>query len=468
MTEDTIAAISTPLGEGGIGIVRLSGKDAVSIADKIFFSPKGRNLGNSGSQRITYGFIKEPLTGATIDEVLVTVMKAPHSYTKEDVVEINCHGGVLPLRKVLELTMRYGARPAEPGEFTRRAFLNGRLDLAQAEAVIDVIRARTDEAGRMALRQLSGGLSEKITALRDRITALCANTEAFIDFPEDDIDTASKKDMIEEIEASRKELLLLSASFEEGRFFREGIGVAIVGRPNVGKSSLLNALLRRDRAIVTDSPGTTRDVLEEYLNIKGLPVRVMDTAGIRQTHEMAEREGVLRSIRAIEDADLVIGVIDGSAPLNSQDMEVLERIKGKRSLIAINKSDLPPASGDAETIIEKYSENVLRISARTESGLEDLKDRIVDLSIGRTGNSGTESPFSENNSVIITNVRHKVAIDRSADSLARAADTLLSGQPIEITAIEMREALDCLGEIVGAVTTEDILERIFSQFCIGK
>ncbi|MCL4476223.1 MAG: tRNA uridine-5-carboxymethylaminomethyl(34) synthesis GTPase MnmE [Nitrospirae bacterium] len=489
MNDDTIAAISTPLGEGGIGIVRLSGRDAVSIVEKLFSSPKNKKLSESESHKLIHGFIKNPSTNTTIDEVLVTVMKAPKTYTKEDVVEINCHGGILPLREVLELVLRSGARPAEPGEFTKRAFLNGRIDLSQAEAVIDLIRAKTDESRRVAVEQLSGGLSEKITSLRDRIASICAHIEAYIDFPEEEIEPASLESILNEIQDIKNGLSILSNSFEEGRFFREGFKIAIVGRPNVGKSSLLNALLNRDRAIVTETPGTTRDLLEEYLNVKGLPVRIMDTAGIRETHEMAEREGVMRSLKAIDDADLIIGIIDGTTPLNNEDMVVLEKIKDKKNIIAINKSDLPPhpslplkggGSGwGFENCLKQYSQNVLMISAKTGEGLDTLKDKILDVSliksqklVGATLSEDSyrevRSPFDESEGVIVTNIRHKVAIDNGITALNNVSAALRSLLPLEIVAMEMRDALDRLGEIVGSVTTEDILNRIFSEFCIGK
>jgi tRNA modification GTPase len=470
--DETVAAISTPLGEGGIGIVRLSGRDAVMIAERVFSSPRGISLRESPSHKLTYGFINDPYTKAVIDEVLVNVMRAPSTYTKEDVVEINCHGGYVTLRKTLELLLREGVRLAEPGEFTKRAFLNGRIDLTQAEAVMDIIRAKTDESKRIALQQLSGILSRKITVLTESIAALCAHVEAHIDFPEEEIGPSSLEHIFGEIQTIQGKLSALSKSFEEGRFFREGLKVAIVGRPNVGKSSLLNALLNRDRAIVTDIPGTTRDVLEEYLNLRGLPVRIMDTAGIRETHEMAEREGVLRSLRAIDDADLVIALFDGSLPLHEEDHKVLQRIGEKRSIIAINKSDLNPPKDLCEGI-GMHCRKVLKISAMTGEGIEDLKDRIFEESLGGTpaeitGRGEKESHPEEGSSVMVTNVRHKVSIDLALEALQKAWDALAADTPLEIVAIEMRDALDKLGEITGTVTTEDILDRIFSQFCIGK
>lgn len=464
---DTIAAISTPLGESGIGIVRLSGKDAILIADKLFSSPKNKKLADTGTHRLVYGFIKDPFTNKKLDEVLVAVMRAPHTYTREDIVEINCHGGILQLRKTLELVLRHGAILAEPGEFTKRAFLNNRLDLSQAEAVIDLIRAKTDVAGRVALEQLSGGLSEKITALRDSITGLCAHIEAYIDFPEEDIDLESSEGIAAGIQSVNTALTILSASFENGRFFREGIKAAIVGRPNVGKSSLLNALLDKDRAIVTEMPGTTRDVLEEYLNIKGLPVRIMDTAGIRDTHDLAEKEGVKRSLRALDRADIIIVIIDGSIPLKEQDIEVLDKIRGKKSIIAINKSDLHAPATGIEKKLRTYADSIIKISAKSGLGLEELKEKIVDLSL--TGARITErAVFSESEGAIITNLRHKIAVDHAIEALKRSSETLNQKQPLEIVAIEMREALDSLGEIIGEVATEDILNRVFSEFCIGK
>lgn len=458
MFNDTIATISTPIGEGGIGIVRLSGRDAIEIAGRLFISPKGKRLSQVRSHTIHYGFIRDPLTGERIDEVLLSVMKAPYTYTREDIVEINCHGGFIPLKRTLELLIREGARLAEPGEFTKRAFLNGRIDLAQAEAVADLIRAKTETSQRLALEQLRGGLSEKIVMHRDRLIDLCAHIEAYIDFPEEDIEPAETEGLDSALSSIIDELSALSLTYEEGRFFREGVRVAIVGKPNVGKSSLLNALLKKDRAIVTELPGTTRDVIEELLNIKGLLVRIMDTAGIRESHDMAEIEGVKRSLQAIDEADLVIILIDGSREISNEDLYILEEVRkrGKRFILGINKSDLKmfPFS------FNMLSELTLPMSAKTGQGLEELKDAIVDLTV-RKGIEGSGG-------VMITNLRHKVAIDNAISALRRASIDLKDSQPYEIVAISLREALDHLGEIVGAVTTEDILNRIFSEFCIGK
>jgi len=460
-TDDTIAAISTPLGEGGIGIVRLSGKDSIKIAERIFMS-KNKSIKDSQSYRVLYGYIKDPSTGNKIDEVLVTVMRAPHSYTREDVIEINCHGGMVILRKTLELVLKQGARLADPGEFTKRAFLNGRIDLIQAEAVLDLIRSKTDESRRIAIEQLQGGLSEKVTVLRDRLTELCAHVEAYIDFPEDEIETASKQEMLDSMKEIERKLKKLLSTYNEARFFREGLSTAIVGRPNVGKSSLLNALLQKDRAIVTEIPGTTRDVIEEYLNINGLPLRIMDTAGIRAVQDIAEKEGVRRSLQSIENADLVIPIFDSSEPLKDEDFKVMEKIKGKNVIVVMNKCDLPAVVYKVElnSCLAPNNTNIMSISATRGDGLEELKERIF--------NTCLKDWKEEREGVVVTNLRHKISIENAKVSLERAITGLIENQPLDIFAFELRDSLDRLGEIVGAVTTEDILNKIFNDFCIGK
>jgi tRNA modification GTPase len=459
--DDTIAAIATPLGEGGIGIVRLSGKEALRIADSVFRSPKGKTLAGSDSHQLLYGHIADPKSGAKIDEVLASVMKSPHSYTTEDVVEINCHSGMITLRKTLELVLQRGARLAEPGEFTKRAFLNGRIDLSQAEAVLDLIRSRTDESRRIAVDQLQGSLFAKITSLRDRLTDVCVHIEACIDFPEDEIETASQKNLLDTMGIVRDDLTGLLKTYDEARFFREGLQTAIVGRPNVGKSSLLNALLQKDRAIVTEIPGTTRDTLEEYLNIKGLPLRIMDTAGIRQVEDIAEKEGVRRSLKSIENADIVLAIFDGSEPLKEEDFEVIRKVKNKTAIYVLNKSDLPAvADQNSFSSFDLPPSSFLRISATRGEGIEDLKDKVVSSSL--------KDWKEEREGVVVSNVRHKTSLEKAANSLEKAMDALTANQPLEIVALEMRASLDSLGEIVGAVTSEDILNRIFSDFCIGK
>ncbi len=462
LDHDTIAAISTPLGEGGIGIVRLSGNDSIEIVDKIFYSPKNRRIKELQSYKITYGYIIDPVTGEKVDEVIVTIMKSPHSYTREDVVEINCHGGMIPLRKTLEIVLKQGARLAEPGEFTKRAFINGRIDLSQAEAVLDLIRSKTEESSRIALEQLQGGLSEKIVALRDKLTEICAHVEAYIDFPEDEIEIKSDRNLLEEIENIGTELKALLKTYDEARFFREGLSIAIVGRPNVGKSSLLNALLKRNRAIVTEIPGTTRDIIEEYLNIRGLPIRIMDTAGIRNVENIAEKEGVKRSFESIENADLIIAIFDRSEPHYREDIEVIEKIKNKNIIVIFNKCDLPLVINKQFILSQlmPHTTKFLDISALRGDGIEELKDMIFESCL-KDWKEGREG-------VVISNLRHKLAIEKAYESIERSIQAVIESLPLEILALEIRDAMDRLGEIVGIVTTDDILNKIFSEFCIGK
>lgn len=460
--DDTIAAISTPPGEGGIGIVRISGRDAIKIADDIFFSPKGKKLINIPSHNIIYGFIIDPLSNKKIDEVLVSVMRAPHTYTREDVVEINCHGGSIILKNILHIILKRGARLAEPGEFTRRAFLNGRIDLSQAEAVIDIIRAKTEVAEKIALQQLEGGLSKKIKDISDEITESYAYIEASIDFPEEDLDLLPKDEIIRSLNSIEKKLITLSNSYEEGRLFREGISAAIVGKPNVGKSSLLNVLLQKDRAIVTDIPGTTRDIIEDFLNINGLPLRIMDTAGIRETHDLAEIEGVKRSLRAIQGADIVIAVFDASRAIDDADIELISKVREKKTIFVINKSDIEsPEFINSNSILFQEGKKTIKISAIKQVGIEEFKNAIYNECLSQDRSYDRED-------ILISNIRHKQAIDKSLDSLEKAISSLKENLPLEIVALHLRESLDNLGEIIGTVTTEDILNRIFSDFCIGK
>ena len=461
--DDTIAAVSTPPGEGGIGIVRLSGKEAISIADRIFVSPAGKLPSGARSHSVIYGFIKDPDTSEKIDEVIVTVMRAPRTYTREDVVEINCHGGMLPLRRILGSVISQGSRPAEPGEFTRRAFLNGRVDLSQAEAVIDVIKARTEQAERMAIQQLEGRLSAEITALRDSVAESCALVEAYIDFPEEEVELPDSASFISSMQDILDRLSALSRSFEEGRLFREGAAMAIVGKPNVGKSSLLNTLLKKDRAIVTDLPGTTRDIIEEGLNIDGIPVRIMDTAGIREAHDLVEAEGIRRSLAAIEGADIILAVYDASRVLDRADRQIIEKVNNKKTISVINKWDISNGDFDAEDNgLNIYP--TVKISALRGEGIDVLKDTIVAALLSNKAMPGQDSAAD----LLITNVRHKQLVDGAFASLWQARGTFEKGEPLEVTALFLREALNSLGEIIGVVTTDDILNKIFSEFCIGK
>lgn len=454
--QDTICSISTPPGEGGIGIIRLSGKDAVSIASGIFKPRTAAAEIGKHSHKLHYGHVVVPGTGEVVDEVLVGVMRGPATYTREDVVEFNCHGGAVPLSRTLSLLIAAGARQADPGEFTKRAFLNGRIDLSQAEAVMDVIRARTERAHQAANEQLLGGLSQEIRKLRDKLLAISASVEAAIDFPEEDIETESGAGLAEETAGVIRVIDRMLSTVTSGRILREGFATAIVGRPNVGKSSLLNALLRQDRAIVTDVPGTTRDVLEEYLNIAGVPLRIVDTAGIRHTRDIVEREGVRRSLAAIEAADIVLVVLDGSCELNDEDERVLNGVHGKPSIIVINKGDLP-----RKLRALRKPESEITVSCRSGKGLEDLRRAISELALKGAVPEGRRHAWA-------INQRHQTALEQAKDSLQKVSESISSGLSPEFIALDLRGALDQLGIVIGATYTEDILERIFNDFCIGK
>jgi len=462
-TEDTIVAISTPLGRSGIGIVRLSGKNAIKIADEVFLSPKGKRLHNTPSHRILYGHILDPVKGEIIDEVLIMIMRAPHTYTKEDVVEINCHGGPVPLRRILEALLDRGARLAEPGEFTRRAFLNGRIDLTQAEAVLDVINSLTEESQKIAIEQLRGGLSEKIGFIREKLVELTAFVEAFIDFPEEDIEPPARKELDKRASEIQQDLKGLIDSSRYGIILKEGLKTVIIGRPNVGKSSLLNALLAQDRVIVTEIPGTTRDVIEEYLNIKGLPIKIMDTAGIRKVEDIAEREAVARSLRAMKEADLVLLVLDGSESLHETDRELIEKSNSGNTILVINKIDLPCK---IPSDILPPDRPIIKISALKKIGLDELKEEIVKTSLRDC--YGLSAKGEKTSITLITNVRHLRALERIYNSVDSFREGLDKGLTPELLSVELRDALDAIGEIIGITTPEEILDRIFSNFCIGK
>ncbi len=453
--QDTICAVSTAPGQGGIGIIRLSGRDAISIVTNVFRPKKKKLLRSAATHTLQYGHIMDPLTGQIIDESLVSIMRAPATYTREDIVEINCHGGMMPLTRTLALLIATGARLAEPGEFTKRAFLNGRIDLAQAEAVMDIINSKTDVALRAANEQLLGGLSEEIAKLRDRLVSLLASVEASIDFPEEDIETGIGKSTKQEVTHLRAQVSDLLSGFTYGKIFREGFATAIVGKPNVGKSSLLNALLRQERAIVTEFPGTTRDVLEEYVNVLGVPLRILDTAGIRHSHDVVEQEGVRRSLAAIESADLIIVVLDGSQSLMPEDKRVIEEIRGKNAIAVINKSDLPRQLGKLD-----WPAIQITISCRTKDCLDNLRTAIANMV-----QSGVVAPKEHSWAV---NQRHKTALEQTNASLEKTMASIQANLSPEFIALDLRDAMDHLGLIIGAIYTDDILERIFNDFCIGK
>jgi len=452
---DTICAVSTPPGEGGIGIIRISGKNAITIVSKIFRPHKDKQFVSAATHTLHYGHVVDPASNETVDETLVSVMRAPATYTREDVVEINCHGGMMPLQRTMALLIAVGARQAGPGEFTKRAFLNKRIDLAQAEAVMDIIASKTDLALRAAQEQLRGGLSTEISALRDQLLSLIASVEAGIDFPEEELETGSERALADDVSLVIAGVDRLLASCVFGRILRDGFATAIVGRPNVGKSSLLNALLKQDRAIVSEIPGTTRDVLEEYLNIAGVPLRIVDTAGIRHSHDVVEKEGVRRSLVAIGSADIVLVVLDGSQLLTPEDQRVLDEVKGKNTIMVINKSDLPEKIGRLDQSMTRVS-----ISCRTGSGLDNLRGAISDIVRQGTVNA-REHAWA-------VNQRHQTALEQTNASLLKAHEAAAAGLSQEFIAMDLRGALDSLGLIIGATYTTDILDRIFNDFCIGK
>jgi tRNA modification GTPase len=467
---DTICAIATPPGQGGIGIVRVSGEKAIEVASCMIRLRSGQHLKDVRPRKLCHVHLIEAAavtdasgSARSIDDALVVVMPSPRSYTGEDVVEIHCHGGPFILERVCEQLIGLGARLAQPGEFTRRAFLNGKLDLAQAEAVLDTIRAKTATGLRMAQEQLQGALSEEIDGLRDRLIGLLAHLEAAIDFTEEDIAFVSEDSLTHQLEQAVADLLRLADSATEGRIFREGLTAAIIGRPNVGKSSLLNALLRTDRAIVTAIPGTTRDVLEEAVNIRGIPVRLLDTAGVRETADPVEHEGIARSLKTLGEADLVLLVLDGSVPLTEEDRDLMRRCEDLTLVLAVNKIDLgSDLSADAFDDARRHrgQARTVRISAKTGAGLDDLRDTIRSLFV--------RPDFEPNEAAVITTLRHRTCVLNATEALRRSLQSVQENLSNEFIAMDLRGAIDALGEITGAVTTDDILERIFSEFCIGK
>ncbi len=479
--KDTIAAISTPPGTGGIAVLRVSGASAIEMVDTIFQSKI--KLIEAESHKALLGKIilphecKEnndsfPNTDSRnnfVDEVVLTVFKSPKSYTKEDVVEIGCHGSMLLSRKIIEQLIQQGARLAEPGEFTLRAFLNGRMDLTQAEAVADIIRAKTDLSLKAAMYQFQGDLSQRVQKLRQKLIDLCSIIELELDFSDEDIEFTEKGELKRKIIVIVKEIECFIKSYRRGKILREGAKLVIIGKPNVGKSSLLNALLNEERAIVTDIPGTTRDVLEEQLNLNGAFFRVVDSAGFQNTQEIIEQEGVARTLIQIKQADIILFVFDASQKLDNLDSDLIEQVfsikkelwNGRNAFIAaLNKIDLEPKITpiDIKKKVGEYP--VLEISAKYKSGLKELEESIVQLSFGESS--------IESDEPLITNMRQKLRLERAVDSLNLALDSLKKGLSAEFIALDIREALKCLGEIIGEVTTEDILGNIFSKFCIGK
>lgn len=457
---DTIAAISTPPGEGGIGIVRISGDEALEIADRVY-QLGNKKLIEQKSHTIHYGHIFNPKTNQPVDEVMVTVMKAPKTYTREDIVEINTHGGIVSVNKVLETVLNNGARLAEPGEFTKRAFLNGRIDLSQAEAVMDVIRAKTDKAMHMAVTQLDGNLSRLIKNLRQDILNTLAQVEVNIDYPEyDDVEEMTSQLLVEKAAQVKNQVEALLETASQGKILREGLATAIIGRPNVGKSSLLNLLLKEEKAIVTDIAGTTRDVIEEYVSVKGVPLRLIDTAGIRETEDIVERIGVERSRKALSEADLILLVLNQSEELSEEDELLIEATYKHHRLIIFNKTDLENKL-DLEDLKTKVDpESIVQTSIVTQAGLDELEAKIAELFFA--GNTG------EKDATYVSNVRHIALLNDTITAFEDVIEGIEMGMPVDLVQIDMTRAWDLLGEITGESVQDELITQLFSQFCLGK
>lgn len=458
MFNDTIAAISTPYGPGGIGIIRISGDRAFEIAAGLFAGKKP--FDGIKSHTLNYGRIFDPVSGVTLDEVLVSKMEKPRTFTREDVVEINCHGGATILKNILSLVISRGARPAEPGEFTKRAFLNGRMDLSQAEAVIDLINAKTSEGSRAAAAQLEGRLSAGVGEARRKLIGLISHIEVTVDYPEHDIEEITGLEVYEGIRQVKEKILKITENFERGRIIREGISAVIVGKPNVGKSSLLNELSGSSRAIVTDIPGTTRDIIEEYLNIRGIPVRVLDTAGMRQTSDPVESIGVEKAENALKAADLALVMFDATTGIEAEDEEILKKLPGKKAIFIINKTDIADKEAVAGIRERLAGGSVLETSLLGARGTEELEAEIERLFI--------RGSIDLNNEVLLTNARHKALLDKALESLGNAARSHEDGMPLDMVTIDIKDAADYLGQITGESVSEDVIKEIFARFCIGK
>ena len=457
-TIDTIAAIATPLGESGIGVIRISGENAFAVGDRIFRGAAEKLLSQRPDRTIQYGLIVDE-QGHRIDEVLVLIMKGPHSYTAEDVLEIQCHGGRQSLQEILALILRQGARLANPGEFTERAFVHGRIDLAQAEAVMDVIQAKSSAGLSSAVEQLEGRLSRLVTEMRLQLTELITRLEVTVDYPEEDLEEITVPDIagaLRNIKASIEEML---AAANSGKMIRDGVIVAIAGTPNAGKSSLLNQLAQEERAIVTDVPGTTRDSIDVWLTIKGIPVCLVDTAGIRDTADAVEQIGVDRARKHITKADIILVVIDGSRPLSSDDLDILTAARQKKGLIVLNKHDLPLVISK-EQVVAKYGCPVVSLSATKGEGLEELKDTLLSMVM--------EKGILDGNNAILTNTRHIELVRQSQVALDQALQTIDDGMPIDCAIVDIRQAWELLGAITGDTVSDDIVTEIFSRFCLGK
>lgn len=455
----TIAAISTATGNGGIGIIRMSGKKSFEILNKIF-NPINKNDEEIKGYSMKFGYIYDPKTQEKIDEVLVSYFVAPKSYTTENMCEINSHGGIIVEKKILELCLENGAELAEPGEFTKRAFLGGRIDLAQAESVIDLINSKSDNEAKASINQLEGNLSKKIHLIRDKLLDVMSDIEANIDYPEYDIEQITNDKIRKVLSEVKVDLNDLSNTFENGKILKEGVKTIILGKPNAGKSSLLNTILKEERAIVSEFAGTTRDTIEEFVNIDGITLKLIDTAGIRKTDDKIEEIGVKRALKLSEDADLIIAIFDGSKELDQEDIEILNLIKNKKSIILLNKKDIGDINLEKNNKLINSFENIIKISAKTGEGIEEIYKKISELFKSKE--------ISMNDGVIITNVRHKNQIDKAIKSVNEAILSNESGFPIDIVSIPIKQILNDLSAITGEDVSEDIINEIFSKFCLGK
>ena len=453
----TIAAISTAPAAGGIGIIRLSGKDTFKIINKIFVPKNKQNIEEIKGNTIKYGQII--CDGKIIDEVLVSYFKAPKSYTTEDMCEINSHGGTLIVKKILEICLKNGATLAEPGEFTKRAFLNGRIDLAQAESVIDIINAKSNKEAEASVKQLEGYLSKEISEIRKEIMDLMVDIEASIDYPEYDTPEVTYSNSINVLEDVKQKLIKLSNSFENGKIIKDGISIAIIGRPNAGKSSLLNEILKEERAIVTEIEGTTRDTIEEQITIEGIPFKIIDTAGIRESEDKIEQIGIEKSRKAAENSDIVLAIFDISKPLNKEDLEILKVIENKKAIIVLNKMDLE-VNNDTENKLKAEGKDVVMISAKENKGIEEIYSKLTNLF--------NLKEIEIDNTNVITNLRHKELLDCGRQNAEEAINALKNNLPVDIIAINIKEILENLGKITGETVSEDIIKSIFAKFCLGK
>jgi tRNA modification GTPase len=457
--DDTIAAIATPIGEGGIGIIRISGPIALQIGLKILFNTKEKSFTEIIERQVYHGLVLNPKSNQTLDEVLFFYLKGPKSFTGEDTLEIQAHGGMLILAKILELVLQNGARLAEPGEFTQRAFINGKIDLVQAESIIDLIRAKTDKAHELALAQLTGRTTKALTKIENDLYQILINIEAALDFPEEGIPDTQREEMLQQATSIHQQLSSVLEGVDEGRKYRDGVKLVIVGRPNVGKSSLLNELLQEERAIVTPIPGTTRDIIEAPFQLRGVPIRLIDTAGLRETENVIERIGISKTEDYITQADLILLMLDGSQPLTAEDKQIIHRIKGFQVLTIINKTDLPQVL-TRESLPEYPLDRIIELSLKTKKGLKEIENKIIEL-IGLGNINLDDRP-------LLARVRHRQALEQSLFALNNFISGLSEGRSEDLLAVDLRSCLNSLGTISGKNVSNEIIQGIFTQFCIGK